>query len=295
MGFFRGALLFPIIALALLLAVAGCASTKAGQTMYIAGIPDQDVAVLEQRFNSIAEYLTQETGITVKYVPTIDYAAVVTGFRQGDIQMAWYGGLTGVQARLAVPNAQAIAQRPQDEKFTSVFIVQKGLGVKSLTNLKGRSFTFGSESSTSGHLMPRYFLTQAGVDPEKDFSRVNYSGSHDTTIKLVEAGSFQAGALNVDVWNSRVREGKVDTSKVEAFLHTQPYYDYHWVIRGDVDQKYGEGISEKIKQAMLKLNAANGGKQKQIMDSFQAEKFIATQNDNYKAIEAVARALGIVQ
>lgn len=294
-GFFRRTLLVPLIALAVLLVLAGCSSAKATRIMYIGGIPDQDISVLEQRFNGVADYLTQQIGLTVKYIPTTDYAAVVTGFRQGDIQMAWYGGLTGVQARLAVPHAQAIVQRPQDAQFTSVFIARQGLGVKSLADLKGKSFTFGSESSTSGHLMPRYFLTQAGVNPEKDLSRVNYSGSHDTTLKLVEAGTFQAGALNVDVWNSRVKDGKVDANKVEAFLTTQPYYDYHWVIRGDVDQKYGIGTSEKIRQAMLELNAANGGNHKQIMDAFQAQKFIITKNDSYKAIEDVARALGIIE
>lgn len=290
----------PMLGVLLLGAISACSPTatqpaQPQKVMYIGGIPDQDLAVLETRFKGMADYLSRETGVKVQYVPTVDYAALVTGFRQGDVQLAWFGGLTGVQARLVTPGAQAIVQRPQDEKFVSVFIAQKSLGVKSLTDLKGKTFTFGSESSTSGHLMPRHYIQQAGLVPEKDLKAVNYSGSHDTTIKLVEAGAFQAGALNVDVWRRNVRDGKVDTSKVDVFYTTPPYYDYHWVIRSDVDQKYGQGTAEKIKQALLKLNASHEGQEKQIMGAFDAANFIPTKNDNYKAIEDVARSLGIVQ
>lgn len=271
------------------------ASRQQQKVMYIGGIPDQDLSVLETRFKGIADYLSRETGLKVQYVPAVDYAALVTAFKQGDVQLAWFGGLTGVQARLAAPGAQAIVQRPQDEKFVSVFIARKSLAVKSLADLKGKTFTFGSESSTSGHLMPRYYIMQAGLAPEKDLKSVNYSGSHDTTIKLVETGAFQAGALNVDVWQRNVRDAKVDTSKVDVFYTTPPYYDYHWVVRGDLDQKFGQGTADKIKQAFLKLNASNGETEKKIMDAFDAKNFIPTTNDNYKAIEDVARALGIVQ
>ncbi len=302
----------PILGLLLLGAVSACSPTAQQsapqpaqaqpapqqpqqKVMYIGGIPDQDLSVLETRFKGIADYLSKETGLKVQYVPTVDYAALVTAFKQGDVQLAWFGGLTGVQARLAAPGAQAIVQRPQDEKFVSVFIAQKSLGVKALADLRGKTLTFGSESSTSGHLMPRYYVMQAGLVPEKDLKSLNYSGSHDTTIKLVETGAFQAGALNVDVWQRNVRDGKVDTGKVDVFYTTPPYYDYHWVVRGDLDQKFGQGTADKIKQAFLKLNASNGETEKKIMDAFDAKNFIPTTNDNYKAIEDVARSLGIVQ
>jgi len=302
----------PILGLLLLGAVSACSPTAQQsapqpaqaqpapqqpqqKVMYIGGIPDQDLSVLETRFKGIADYLSKETGLKVQYVPTVDYAALVTAFKQGDVQLAWFGGLTGVQARLAAPGAQAIVQRPQDEKFVSVFIAQKSLGVKALADLRGKTLTFGSESSTSGHLMPRYYVMQAGLVPEKDLKSLNYSGSHDTTIKLVETGAFQAGALNVDVWQRNVRDGKVDTGKVDVFYTTPPYYDYHWVVRGDLDQKFGQGTADKIKQAFLKLNTSNGETEKKIMGAFDAKNFIPTTNDNYKAIEDVARALGIVQ
>ena len=286
------ALLPLAAALAVVLAGACSSSTP---TVYIGGIPDQDASVLQDRFDSLAEYLSDETGLRVRYQPSSDYAAVVTAFKQGDLHMGWYGGLTGVQARLAVPDARAVAQRPLDEEFQSVFIARKALDVGSLEDLKGRTFTFGSESSTSGRLMPAYYLAEAGIDPDKDFRAVNFSGSHDKTWKLVEAGAFDAGALNANVWETRVEAGDVDLGKVEAFWTTPAYYDYHWVLRGDLAGDFGEDAQANITRALLALDAGNGDSQSKIMEAFQAERFIPTQNDNYRAIENVARSLDIIR
>ena len=288
-------LLVPLLLLLLGVLAACGADAETEETLYIGGIPDQDASVLQARFETLAEYLSEETNLNVRYVPSVDYAAVVTSFRQGDLHMAWYGGLTGVQARLAVPESHALVQRPEDEDFRSVFVVQKELGITSLADLKDMAFTFGSESSTSGHLMPRYFLTEAGLDPEQDFRAVNYSGSHDKTWKLVETGAFQAGALNALVWQARVDAGDVDLSRVEVLELTPPYYDYHWVARGDVDTRFGDGAVDAISEALLKLNAANGGRDQEIMEAFQTQNFIATRNENYQAIEEVARGLGIIR
>ena len=286
-----------ITALVVLLLVAAfaCGGDDAHKVLFIGGIPDQDVSILESRFNSLAEYFSDATGLDVRYVPSVNYAAVVTGFRNNDIQMAWYGGLTGVQARLAVPDAQALAQRPRDAEFHSVFIARKSLGITSLEQLKGRSFTFGSESSTSGYLMPLHFLTEAGIDPDRDFSGFSFSGSHDTTWKLVEAGTVDAGALNAAVWEMRKADGRVDLDKVEVFWKTPAYFDYHWLARGDLDAEYGSGTIERLRDALFGLNAANGGRQAEIMLAFQDERFVPSTNENYDAIENVARQLGIIE
>ena len=176
-----------------------------------------------------------------------------------------------------------------------MFIAQKGLGITSLEELKGKRVTFGSESSTSGNLMPRSFLAQAGIDPEDDFSAVNYSGSHDKTWKLVETGSFEAGALNAVVWQKRVKDGSVDTSKVEAFYTTPPYFDYHWVARGDLDEEFGDGATERLLKALLALRSDDGGVDQEIMAAFDSNRFITTNNENYSDIEQVARDLGIIE
>ena len=263
--------------------------------MFIGGIPDQEAATLNRRFGIVAEYLGTELGVKVEYAPSINYAALVSAFRGGDIHLAWFGGLTGVQARSATEDARAIAQRLRDTSFHSVFVTRAHLEIDRLEDLKGLTFTFGSESSTSGHLMPRHFLTEAGVDPERDFrGGPSYSGSHDKTWKLVESGSFQAGALNEAVWHSAVAGGKVDLSRVRVLYTTPPYYDYNWTIRGGMDQVFGNGFADKVQAALLALDPGDP-KEKEILDLFVAEGFIATSNENYLAIEEVARSLEIIR
>lgn len=288
----KNAILIFILVLLLTLFI-GCSSQEAAEvpTFKIGAIPDQNASKLNKRFDELAQHIEKETGLKVEYIPTVDYSALVTAFKRGEIDLAWFGGLTGVQARAAVENSQAIAQRPRDEKFHSVFIKQKGLEVNNLSDLKNVQFTFGSESSTSGHLMPRHFLLEAGIDPTTDFNGVaNFSGSHDKTWKLVEAGSFEAGALNEAVWESAVESDKVDLSKVEVFYITPDYYDYNWTIN-NVNETYGEGTVSKIQDALLSFHEAKP----EVMELFSDKKFIKTNNSNYKAIEEVAKSLGILE
>ena len=284
-----------VLAAVLLAGLVACSSEEDQEPLLIAGIPDQDVSLLEARFNKLAEYLSEETGLDVRYVPQVNYAAVVTAFKQGDIHMAWYGGLTGVQARLAVPDAEAIAQRPRDAAFHSVFVAAPDSGITELADLQGRTLVFGSESSTSGHLMPRSFLAEAGIDVEDDLDSISFSRSHDRTWKLVETGSFDAGALNEAVWESRVEKGEVDLDRVDVFYRTPPYVDYHWVVNSSVDATYGEGTVDKLTNALLGIDASKGGKAQEIAEAFQTDRFIATSNENYEAIEDVARSLGVIE
>ena len=282
--------------MALLAAVAAIVAVACGgeeaETFHIAGIPDQNATKLARRYQALTSYLSEELGVPVEYVPTVNYAATVEAFKRGDIQMAWFGGLTGVQARLATPGSEAIAQRPRDEQFHSVFIVRSDLEVDNLEDLKGLRFTFGSESSTSGHLMPRHFLLKAGVDPETDFrGKPNFSGSHDKTWKLVESGAFQAGALNEAVWASAVAEGRVDTTKVRVLSTSPPYFDYNWTIRGDVDSSFRAGFGDAVKSALLAI----GDGEQEVLDMFSTDRFVASDNGNYQAILDVARSLGIVE
>jgi phosphonate transport system substrate-binding protein len=271
--------------------------TKEKPVFKIGAIPDQSAAELNRNMGEVAKYLSEKTGLTVEYVPSVDYAALVTGFERGEVQLVWFGGLTGVQARAVTPGAEAIAQRPMDAKFKSVFIAQKDLDISKLEELKGKTFTFGSESSTSGSLMPRYFLTQAGINPEADFNgKPNYSGTHDKTIKLVESGAFQTGALNISVWDKTVKENKVDLNKVKVFYTTPEYFDYHWTInKPEVMDKYGKDAKENIKKALLDMSVDKGGSQAEALKFFQTDKFVETKNDNYKAIEDVARGLKMIK
>ncbi len=290
--------------------LAACAAPPAAQPaapaqsparpFVISAIPDQDPERLNRLYGKLSDYLKSELGVEVVYRPVTDYAAVVNAFRTGDVDMAWFGGLTGVQARLQVDGAQAILQRDIDEKFRSVFIANVSTGIQpfedisGLQALKGRTFTFGSESSTSGRLMPQFFMRQAGLSLSDLRGEPGFSGSHDKTIKLVEAGSYEVGALNEQVWEARVRSGEVDTSKVIVIWRTPPYYDYHWVVRPDVEQKFGAGFIERIKRAFMALDATNPA-HKEILDLFGAQKFIETKNENYADIEAIGREIGKIK
>ncbi len=283
----------------LLLAVACAPSqgTEESEPFTIGAIPDQDPELLQRLYGSIADYLEAELGVPVEYRPVTDYTAAVTAFRVGDLDMVWFGGLTGVQARLQVEGAQALAQRSIDEQFTSVFIANRDSGlpqldsIDDLTQLAGHTFTFGSESSTSGRLMPQYFLQEAGLTLDDFNGEVGFSGSHDTTIELVTAGSYQVGVLNSQVWDSRLAEGAVDLERVQEIWRTPPYHDYHWVIRPDVQERFGQDFPQRVTDALLALDASNP-EHAEILNLFGAERFIETENANYAEIEAIGRQIG---
>ena len=286
---------------ALLLSACATPATPAPlRPLVISAIPDQDPDKLQRLYSALATYLSNELGVPVEYKPVTDYTASITAFKVGDLDLVWYGGLTGVQARLQVEGAQALVQRDIDQNFHSVFIANLNSGLQpfdtlqGLETLKGHTFTFGSESSTSGRLMPQFFLSQAGLALTDFVGEAGFSGSHDKTINLVEAGTYDAGVLNEQVWKKRLDAGEVDPSQVQALWTTPAYFDYHWVVQPNLDQHYGPGFNEKITQAFLKLDPTVPA-HKEILDLFGATKFIPTQNSNYDTIEKIARELGKIQ
>ena len=303
--YLRSKKLISLLILLLTFSVSACGdrsvpSQEQTQPLVTGAIPDQDPEKLQRLSQKLADYLEAELGVPVVYKPVTNYAAAVTAFRVGDLDLVWFGGLTGVQARLQVPGAEAIAQRDIDAQFHTVFIANKNSGIpaikdlKGLAQLKGRIFTFGSESSTSGRLMPQYFLQQAGVNLTDFRGEVGFSGSHDATIRLVEAGTYEAGALNEQVWLSRVKEGKVNLDKVEVIWQTPAYYDYHWVINPQVRDRYGADFVERVRAALLKLDERVPEHQ-EILALFGAKKFIPTTNSNYVQIESIGRASGKIK
>jgi phosphonate transport system substrate-binding protein len=302
--------LIAILALLLVpLTLAACGGNEAAgaggaggedEPFVISAIPDQDPEKLQRTYGLLTDYLGEELGVPVEYRPVTDYAAAVTAFRVGDADMVWFGGLTGVQARLQVEDAQAIAQRDIDSQFHSVFIANADSGLEpfddlsGLASLAGHTFTFGSESSTSGRLMPQYFLGQAGVTPDDFEGEAGFSGSHDATIQLVEAGTYEAGALNEQVWDSRVEAGEVDLDRVIVLWRTPPYYDYHWVISPGVEERYGEGFISRVQDALFALDPSDPA-DAEILDLFGAQGFVPTENANYDQIESVGRQIGMIE
>ncbi|WP_137971721.1 putative selenate ABC transporter substrate-binding protein [Pseudomonas sp. F(2018)] len=261
----------------------------AADVLKVSAIPDEAPTELLRKFKPLGEYLEQQLGMKVEFVPVADYPAVVEALATDRLDLAWLGGFTFVQVRLKTGNAIPLVQREQDAQFTSKFITANP-DVKSLADLKGKTFAFGSISSTSGSLMPRYFMLKDGIKPETYFSRIGYSGAHDATAAWVQAGKVDGGVLNASVWDKLVAAGKVDTSKVKVFATTPAYYDYNWTVRGTLDP----ALAEKIKQAFLALDPANP-QHKAILDLQAASRFIETKPENYKGIEDAARAADLLK
>lgn len=255
----------------------------------ISAIPDEAPTELQRKFAPLGAYLEQQLAMPVKFIPVNDYAAVVEALAAERVDLAWLGGFTFVQARLKTGNAIPLVQREKDQRFTSRFITSDP-DVQSLQDLKGKTFAFGSVSSTSGSLMPRYFMMQEGIEPDAFFSRVAFSGAHDATAAWVASGRATAGVLNAAVWDKLVAAGKVDETRVRVFATTPPYYDYNWTVRGNLDTD----LQRKIQAAFLALDPANP-EHKQILELQSAERFIPTSVENYAGIEDAARAAGLLK
>lgn len=271
------------------LSLAGGAA-RAQNVLRVSAIPDEAPTELQRKFEPLGKYLAQETGMKVEFIPVSDYAGVVESLATRKLDLAWLGGFTFVQAKLRTQGRVIpIVQRQEDAVFTSKFITADA-SIKTLADLKGKSFAFGAPSSTSGHLMPRYFLMQAGLSPDKDFKNVAFSGAHDATAAFVQSGKVDAGVLNASVWDKLVEQKKVDTTKVRVFATTPPYYDYNWTVRGDLDP----ALVKKLTDAFLKLDPANPA-HKEILALQRATRFIPTKPENYAGIESAGRSAGLIK
>jgi len=287
----RWTMIVTVAALALAQPLSSLAVAGAPEVLRVSAITDENPNELMRIYTPFADYLARELGMKVRFTPVIDYAATVEGLAAGKLDLVWYGGFTSVQAvRRTNGNATRLVLRQEDAEFKSVFVARPGSAIKRLEDLKGKSFAFGSVSSTSGHLMPRYFLLQAGVTPEKDMKHVAFSGAHDATALWVESGKVDAGALNFLVWDKLVQQKKVDLSKVGVFYTTPPYVDYVWTARGDLDK----GLQERITAAFLRLDWANPEHRK-LLKLHHTRKYIRANDADWKGTEEAAIAAGLLK
>lgn len=271
-------------------ALTGLSPVHAQTTFKVTAIPDEAPTELARKAAPLMKYLEKQVGRKVEFTPVTDYAGAVEALVNKQVDLAWFGGFTFVQANVrSGGKVIPIAQREEDTRFRSVFITTDP-AVKSLADLKGKDVSFGSQSSTSGHLMPRSFLLQAGIDPDRDFRRVAFSGAHDATIAAVASGKVQAGALNIAVWEKFVAEKKVDTGRVRVFYTTPPYFDYNWTVHADMPA----ATRDKLTSALLSLSATTP-EGKEILELQRATRFVPTSVDNYKGIEAAARSAGLLK
>jgi len=261
------------------------------QTVFrVTTIPEEAATEQVRKFTPIATYLEQRLGMKVEFTPVNDYPAAVEALVNKKVDLVWFGGFTHVQANLrSGGKIIPLAQREEDTRFQSVFIAKTNSGIKALADMKGKQVSFGSQSSTSGHLMPRSFLLQAGLTPEKDFRRVAYSGAHDATIASVVSGKVDAAALDITVWRKFVSENKVDTKDVDVFYTTPAYFNYNWSVHADMPA----ALQERVRKALLDLNPADPV-HAEILRLNRASRYVPTTPENYKGLEAAARSAGLL-
>ena len=271
--------------------LAGVGAHAQAAVLHVSAIPDEAPTELQRKFKPLGEYLKARTGMDVQFTPVSDYAAVVEGLATKKIDLAWLGGFTFVQAKLLTDGQVVpIVQRAEDEKFTSRFIVPINSPIKTIAELKGHTFAFGAPASTSGSLMPRYFLQQQGIDAGKDFKSVAFSGAHDATVAFVASGRAEAGVLNASVMDKLVEAHNPNAEKVRVLATTPPFYDYNWTVRPGLDA----ALVKKLTDAFLALDAAKPA-DKEILDLQRASKFIPTKASNYDGIEAAGKAAGLIK
>jgi phosphonate transport system substrate-binding protein len=275
----------------LVLAVAGAVQAQpAPQVLRVTTIPEEAATEQVRKFMPLAAYLEKQLGMKVEFTPVTDYPAAVEALVNKKVDLVWFGGFTHVQAQLrSGGKIIPIAQREEDTQFRSVFIAKTDSGIKTLADMKGKQISFGSQSSTSGHLMPRSNLLDAGLNPEKDFRRVAYSGAHDATIASVVSGKVDAAALDITVWRKFVAEGKVDTKAVDVFFTTPPFFNYNWSVHADMPAP----LRERITKALLDLSVANP-EGAEILKLNRATRYIPTRAENYKGLEAAGRSAGLI-
>ncbi|MBY0265350.1 MAG: putative selenate ABC transporter substrate-binding protein [Burkholderiales bacterium] len=267
------------------------APALAQQTFKVTTIPEEAATEQIRKFGPLTRYLERSLGMKVEFTPVNDYPAAVEALVNKQVDLVWFGGFTHVQAQLrSGGKVIPIAQREEDSQFRSVFIAQTDSGIKSLNDLRGKQVSFGSQSSTSGHLMPRSFLLDAKIDPEKDFKRIAYSGAHDATIASVVGGRVDAAALDITVWRRFVEDKKVDTAKVNVFYTTPPFYNYNWSVHADMPA----ALRERITKALLALSM-NDPEGKEILTLNRATKYIPTRAENYKGLENAGRSAGLIK
>lgn len=297
-GWCRGSVLVPVVAVVTLTAACGTSGGDGSQAtppLKFTAIPDQNSTELEEKFQPFAAHLGEALGVDVEYLPARDYQAAVEMFKNGDSQLAWLGGLTGVQARNAVPGARAIAQGASDPEFYSYFIAHRDAGLVPSSafpeGLAGLRFTFGSQSSTSGRLMPEYFIRRStGQAPEELFAEpIGFSGSHDRTIELVESGQYDMGVVNYLVFDQRVEAGQTDAEVVQIIWQTPPYADYNWTAHPALDEMFGAGFVDRLQGVLTAIDDPA------LLTALPRDRLIDASDEEYEGIRTVAKQLDMLR
>lgn len=278
-----------VISLAVFAVLVLYASTYAEPVLRVSFLPDESPSFMRRKSKPLFDYLEKKIGMKIEFRPMRDGDALVEALISKKLDMVWLDGFNFIRAKTR-SNDQVIplVQRAEDEQTLSVFVTTHA-GITSVEDLRGKTFSFGAESSASGHLMPSSFLRAAYIDPDTGMKRI-FSGSPDATVAAVASGEADAGALSSAAWEKLVEQGKVDPKVVHVFYTTPGYHDYNWTVRADMDVN----LRQKLTDAFLALDK-NNGQDKEILDLQRASKFIPTNAENYSVIEAAAHSAGLLK
>jgi phosphonate transport system substrate-binding protein len=251
-------------------------------------IPSTDPGKILRGSQPLVKYLQKETGAQVELVVPTNYAAVVEAIANDRVDIAYLGGFTFVQASQR-SGVQPLVQRERDQAFHSVFITKAKSSINSLADLKGHTFAFGDVNSTSGHLMPAYYMRTAGVDPGK-LPKTIFTGGHDATALAVTNGKVDAGAMDELVLASMTKGAKINPDQVKVFYTTPPFFDYVWAARKGLDPK----LSGAFVAAFLKLDASNP-ESKVLLDLLNATKYVRASDSSYEKLRQASREEGLLK
>jgi phosphonate transport system substrate-binding protein len=266
----------------------GSTGTPAQQTLRLSMIPTTDPGKVIRESQPLVAYLEKETGAKIELTVPTSYVAVVEAISNDQVDIAYLGGFTYLQASKRA-GVVPLVQRERDRNFHSLFITQQDSGINSLADLKGRTFAFGDVNSTSGHLMPEYFMREAQVDPSV-IAGALYTGGHDATALAVANRKVDAGALDETVFQKMLAEGKVNAAQVRVFYTTPPFFDYIWVARKGLDRK----LADSFAAAFLELDAGDPA-HKNILDLLNATKYVKAQDGDYEKLRQAARDSGLLK
>jgi phosphonate transport system substrate-binding protein len=252
------------------------------QKLRISMIPATDPGKMLRDAQPLVDYLEKKTGTKITMTIPTNYAAVVEAMASDQVDIAHFGGFTFVQIS-AKAGARPLVQREQDQKFHSLFITQAGSGINTLKDLAGHTFAFGDVNSTSGHLMPEYYMRDAKVDA-RVIDKALYTGGHDATALAVANKKVDAGAMDENVYKTMMTSGKITDRQVKVFYTTPPFFDYVWAARKGLDPK----IADSFAKALLDLDARNP-QDKVILDFLSAAKYIRANDADYAKLRQAAK------
>ena len=248
-------------------------------------LPDSSQTIIDTRFGPLIQYIQREANVEIESVVSKDYQELLNQFKEKRIDLAFFGGYTFVKAQMEA-GAVPLVMRDIDMRFSTVFLVRPDNKKTKLEDFKGATISFGSKLSTSGHLMPRYFLTERNIDPETFFAKVLFSGSHDKTAYWVRDGKVDLGAANSDVIRTMFRNGQIKRSEIHILWETPAYNDYVWAVQPDFDPS----LRARLLDIFLSLSPIDS-EHRNILNALGAAGFLPVNNADFDSLRKVITLL----